>query len=65
LNDFLPTYSRWVLKFGHIFSCHHFFHYDLRYWLDFWYVSILMSYRSSFNFVPIEWFWANLRTLDY
>ena len=41
-----------------------FFHYDLRYWLDFWYVSILMSYRSSFNFVPIEWFWDNLRTLD-
>jgi hypothetical protein len=25
LNDFLPTCSRWVLKFGHIFSCHHFF----------------------------------------
>ena len=23
------------LKFGHIFSCHHFVHYDLRYWLDF------------------------------
>ena len=42
-----------------------FFHYDLRYWLDFWFVSILMSYRSSFNFVQIEWFWANLRTLDY
>jgi len=26
---------------------------------------IVMSYRSSLNFVPIEWFWANLRTLDF
>jgi hypothetical protein len=25
LNDFWPTYSRWALKFGKIFSCHHFF----------------------------------------
>jgi hypothetical protein len=22
---FWPTYSRWALKFGQIFSCHHFF----------------------------------------
>ena len=93
------------------------FHYDLRYWLDFWYESVklqinfeihsgwkifgqltavglwnlakylvvttfftlwfeiltwflvcecmMMSYRSSLNFVPIEWFWANLRTVDF
>jgi hypothetical protein len=94
------------------------FHYDLRYWLDFWYrvydhklqiifeihsgwmifgqltgvglwnltkyfvvttffslwfeiltwflvcECIVMSYWSSLNFVVIEWFWANLRTLD-
>ena len=26
---------------------------------------IVASYRSSFNFVPIEWFWANLCTLDF
>jgi hypothetical protein len=25
LNDSWPTYSRWALKFGQIFSCHHFF----------------------------------------
>ena len=24
LNDFWPTYSCWALKFGQIFSCHHF-----------------------------------------
>jgi hypothetical protein len=95
------------------------FHYDLRYWLDFWkkvyndklqvnfeihsgwmifgqltvvwlwnlakylvvttvfslwfeiltwflvWECIVMSYRSSLNFVPIEWFWANLRTLNF
>ena len=26
---------------------------------------IVMSYLSSLNFVPIEWFWAKLRTLDF
>ena len=26
---------------------------------------IVMSYRSSLNFIRIEWFWANLRTLDF
>ena len=26
---------------------------------------IVMNYRSSLNFVPIEWFWTNLRTLDF
>jgi hypothetical protein len=26
---------------------------------------IVMSYQSSLNFVPIERFWANLRTLDF
>jgi len=26
---------------------------------------IVMSYRSSLNFVPIEWFWANLLTLYF
>jgi hypothetical protein len=26
---------------------------------------IVMSYWSSLQFVPIEWFWTNLRTLDF
>ena len=24
-NDFWPSYGPWTLKFGQIFSCHHFF----------------------------------------
>ena len=36
------------------------FHYDLRYWLDFlvW-ECIIISYRSTLKFVPVEWFLAN------
>jgi hypothetical protein len=39
------------------------FHYDLRYWLDFWYECIIISYRSTLKFVPVEWFLANLQLL--
>ena len=41
------------------------FHYDLRYWLDFWYESIVISYRSTLKFIPVEWFLANLRSLGF
>ena len=37
------------------------FHYDLRYWLDFWYECIIISYRSTFKFVTDEWFLASLQ----
>ena len=30
----------WALKFCQIFNCHNFFHYDLRYWFDFWNVDL-------------------------
>ena len=33
-------FGPWILKFGQIFSCHHFFRYAWRYWLDFWYMSV-------------------------
>jgi hypothetical protein len=40
------------LKFGQIFSCHHLFHYDLRYWLGclVW-ECIIISYRSTLKFI--------------
>jgi hypothetical protein len=41
------------------------FHYDLWYWLDFWYESIIISYRSILKFVPVEWFLANLQPLGF
>ena len=41
------------------------FHYDLRYWLDFWYESIVISYRSTLKFIPVEWFLANLQSLGF
>ena len=120
-NDFWLSYGHWpwTLKFGQIFSCHHFFFAMLGYidlifgmrvynhklqikfeicssWMIFgqltaiglwnfakylvvttffslwfeiltWFLvceCVVMSYRSSLNFVPIEWFLANLRTLD-
>ena len=39
------------------------FHYDLRYWLDFCYDCIIISYRSTLKFIPVEWFLANLQPL--
>jgi hypothetical protein len=61
LNDFWLTYSRWALKFGQIFSCHHF----ISLWFEIltWclvYECIMMSYRSSLHFVPVQWFLAEL-----
>jgi hypothetical protein len=50
------------LKFGQIFSCHHFFRYAWRYWLDF---RIMMSYRSSLRFLPVQWFLTELWPLDF
>jgi hypothetical protein len=35
-----------------------FFRYAWRYWLNFWYMCIMMSYRSSLHFVPVQWFLA-------
>jgi hypothetical protein len=51
LNDFWPTYSRWALKFGQIFSCHHFISlcYEILTWCLVW-ACIIISYRSNFNF---------------
>jgi hypothetical protein len=40
------------------------FHYDLRYWLDFWYECIIISYRSTLKFVPVEWFLVNWQPLN-
>ena len=39
-NDFWPRYSAWTLKFGQIFSCHHFF------WL---YLEKLSRFLGDFN----------------
>ena len=39
-NDFWSSYGPWTLKFCQIFSCHHFFRYAWRYWLDVWYMSV-------------------------
>jgi hypothetical protein len=60
-----PTYSRWALKFGQIFSCHHFFSLCLE--ILTWclvYECIMMSYRSSLHFIPVQWFLAELWPLN-
>ena len=117
-NDFWQSHGPWTLKFGQIFSCHHFISlwFEILTWFLVWEYNhklqinfeicsgwmifghliavglwnlpkylvvttffplwfeiltwflvcecIVMSYRSSFNSVPIEWFWVNLCTLD-
>jgi hypothetical protein len=43
-----------------------FFRYAWRYWLDFlvW-ECIIISYRSTLKFVPVEWFFAKLQPLGF
>jgi hypothetical protein len=59
LNDFWPTYSRWVLKFGQIFNCHHFISlwFEILTWFLVW-ECIIICYRSNLKFIPVEWFLA-------
>jgi len=59
-------FGPWTLTFDQIFICHHFI--SLWFQILTWFLAwecIMINYRSSLNFVPIEWFWANLRTLDF
>jgi hypothetical protein len=45
-----------------------YFRYAWRYWPDFWYMTyecIMMSYRSSLHFVPVQWFLVELWPLDF
>jgi hypothetical protein len=60
-NDFWPSYDPWTLKFGQICSCHHFFSLSLEILTWFLvYECIMMSYRSSLHFVPVQWFFAEM-----
>jgi hypothetical protein len=53
------------LKFGQIFSCHHFFSLCLEILTWFLvYECIMMSYRSSLHFVPVQWFLTELWPVD-
>ena len=51
-NDFWPSYSPWTLKFGQIFSCHHFISlwFEILSWLLVW-ECIIISYRSTLKFI--------------
>jgi hypothetical protein len=65
-NDFWPSNGPWTLKFGQIFSCHHFNSLcleKLTWFLVF--ECIMMSYRSSLHFVLVQWFLAELWPLDF
>jgi hypothetical protein len=65
-NEFWLSYDPWTLKFGQIFSCHHFI--SLSFEILTWFLvceCIVMTYRWSLNFVPNECFWDNLRPLDF
>ena len=60
------SYDPWTLKFGQIFSCHYFFSLCLE--ILIWclvYECIMMSYRSSLQFVPVQWFLAELWPLSF
>ena len=60
----------WVMAlelvfFVQILSCPGLFWRPLRYWLDIWYVAISMSYSWISNFVPVEWYLAELWPLNF
>ena len=61
---FWPSCDPWTLKFGQIFSCHHFLRHAWRYWLDcLVYECIRMRYRS--NFIPVQWSLAVQSPVDF
>jgi hypothetical protein len=61
-NDFWPSYGPWTLKFDQLFSCHHFISlgFEILTWFLVW-ECIIICYRSTLKFVPVEWFLANLQ----
>ena len=60
-----PSYGPWTLKYGQIFSCHHFFSQCLEILTRLLaYECIMMSYRSNLHFVPVQWYLAELWPLD-
>ena len=63
---FWQSYGPWTLKYGQIFSCHHFFSlcFEILTWILI-YECIMMSYRSSLHFVLVQWFLAELWPLDF
>ena len=65
-NDFWLSYGPWTLKFGQIFSCHHFISlwFEILTWFLVW-KCIIISYRSTLKFVPVEWYLANLQPLGF
>jgi hypothetical protein len=59
-------YGPWTLKSGQTFSWHHSFSVCLEILTWFLvYECIMMSYRSSLHFVPIQWSLAELWPLDF
>ena len=55
-----------VMALGQIFSCHHFFSLCLEILTWFMvYECIMMSYRSSLHFIPVQWFLVELWPLDF
>ena len=65
-NDICLSYGPWTLKFGQIFSCHHFISlwFEILTWFLVW-ECITISYRSTLKFVPVEWCLANLQPLGF
>ena len=63
---FCRVMAPWALKFGQIFSCHHFI--SLRFEILTWFLvweCIIISYRSTLKFILVEWFLANLQPLGF
>ena len=56
----------WALKFGQIFICHHFISlwFEILTWFLVWECRVI-SYRATLKFIPVEWFLANLQLLGF
>jgi hypothetical protein len=61
-DELWPSYGPWNLKFGQIFSCHHFLSLCLEILTRcLVYECIMISYRSSLHFVRSNEFWPSYR----
>ena len=65
-NHVWPSYGPWTLKLDQIFSCHHFVSLCLEILTWFLvYDCMVISYRCSLLFVPVQRFLAELWPLDF
>ena len=67
LNDFWPTYSCWALKFGQIFSCHHFISlwFEILTWILVWVYNHKLQINFEIHLLFLAYYWGNKKRVKH